>query len=68
MHLNIQCLRNKTLLIEKFIDDNKKTKTESQFICITEHWLNELEIDVLTIKNYLAIAFSVRSVFKRGAP
>ena len=49
MHLNIQCLRNKTLDFEVLMNNDFKFV---DVICLTEHWLEEHEHEFLPIPNF----------------
>lgn len=57
MHQNIQCIRNKTLDVEIFVETMEK---KPDVICFTEHWMNMSEINYLDIKNYNVCSSFVR--------
>jgi hypothetical protein len=58
---NIQCLRNKTGMIEAEIVNNLP-----DFICLTEHWLTEAEVDSTTIDGYNIASYFCRVSHKNG--
>ena len=47
-HYNIQSLRNKKLNVEVMLDNELK---HIDILCITEHWLEEHEIDYYNFQN-----------------
>lgn len=49
LHQNIQCLRNKTLDIELFLNT---LNTLPDLICLTEHWLREEEVDAVVLNHF----------------
>lgn len=57
LHLNIQCLRNKTLDLEAYLNDT----ASYNFLCLNEHWLNEQEITFLNIEGYRHVSSFCRS-------
>lgn len=61
LHLNIQCLRNKTEELELCL-----LEISPDLLCICEHWLKKEEIEVLKLGNYnLATSFS-RETYTHG--
>lgn len=53
-HLNIQCLRNKTLVFDHFLYNNftENNLPLPDVICFTEHWLFQNEISFYKIDGY----------------
>lgn len=55
-HLNIQCLRNKTHLLEDFL----RGRDEFQLVSITEHWMESAEICSLSLDGYCVASYFCR--------
>lgn len=60
-HLNIQCLRNKTDLLEAYLVDK-----DYDIVCLSEHWLGDDEIAYLRFDNYVVISHFCRSIRMHG--
>lgn len=56
LHLNIQCIRNKTLELEVLLKTNN-----FHIICLNEHWLSSDEITYLKIEGYKFVSFFCRT-------
>lgn len=61
LHLNIQCVRNKTQELEVFLKENKY-----KILCLNEHWLNKNELETIKILDYRAISGFCRTERKHG--
>lgn len=61
MQLNIQCLRNKLLVLEQFCYDYKP-----DIVCLSEHWLDPGEADLYVPSGYTMGSSFSRTIFKNG--
>lgn len=64
--LNICSLKNKVLNLEKLADDRKNLGKALNFICLTEHWLREYEVQSTIIQNFEILSSNSRQIFKNG--
>lgn len=60
-HVNVQCLRNKLIELEMFA-----YQQNLHLLCITEHWADETEINILNIPNYTLMSDYCRIHRKHG--
>lgn len=63
LHQNIQCIRNKILELEIFITS---LENSPDLLCLTEHWLNKDEVDLIKIENYQLISCYTREMSIHG--
>lgn len=61
LHINIQCLRNKTLELEVLLKEKK-----FNIICFNEHWLKPDELAMLNINGFTAISSFCRTTHVHG--
>lgn len=57
LHQNIQCLRNKTLDLELYINT---MNVIPDILCLTEHWLVEDEVEFVKLQNYRMVSCFAR--------
>ena len=62
LHLNIQSLNNKTLDLEIFIKENNN----ADILCLSEHWLSELQVSTINISGYNMNSSYCRKNFSHG--
>ncbi|VEN63801.1 unnamed protein product [Callosobruchus maculatus] len=62
MNFNVQCIRNKILILEDFI----KSVSGLKVLCITEHWLREDELSCYNIPGFALKAAYCRVVHIHG--
>nr|CAI5843919.1 unnamed protein product [Callosobruchus analis] len=60
-HQNMQCLKNKTEMIEIEL-----AKYKADIFCVSEHWLNEDQVQACTIQGYQPASMYYRSCCKNG--
>ena len=63
MHQNIQCIRNKIIDLNIFLNTDLDNV---DIVCFSEHWLNEHEYTSLVIPNYNLAGIYCRKVHKNG--
>lgn len=64
--LNICSLKNKVLNLEKLADDRNILGKPLNFICLSEHWLREYEVQTTIIKNFEIVSSNARHIYKNG--
>ena len=63
LHQNIQCLKNKTLELEVFLDGMER---EPDFLCFSEHWMAPGEDEYVKINKYKLISSYSRKDMQHG--
>lgn len=61
MHVNVQCIRNKTSRIEASLSN-----LNIAYLCVTEHWLRENECEYLSIEGFTLASAFCRKSYKHG--
>lgn len=62
VHLNVQCLHPKIPSLEAFLEVN----SHPEILCVSEHWMNTVQSNVTTIRNYVNISSFCRSSHIHG--
>lgn len=60
-HQNVQCLSNKVLILDVALEESK-----SDFLLLSEHWLNIDQLFQIRLSNFLLVSAFCRSILKHG--
>ena len=61
MHINSESFRNKIHEFDAFLADKNY-----DYVCVTEHWFKEQELESINIKNYVIVSSYCRKSCKGG--
>lgn len=61
LHLNVQCITNKIGLLDLLNADKKPT-----LLALTEHWLNNSQLDIINLEGYTLLSHYSRSTYLHG--
>lgn len=64
--LNICSLKNKTQELEKLVNDARIKNNNINFVCLTEHWLKDPEMNCALINNFEIVSNNTRKNFNNG--